>query len=314
MRVLVIPDVHGTHHWEKVKSIPESDYDYAVFLSDFVDAWENQWPDQGENLKAIFDWVRENPVKRKVCLGNHDWSYISGTRYGGQVSGHQPEHASEISAILMSNYDLIALAFETDKWIFAHAGFTHFWVESMKQHLHSVLDKYQDDGTTVFWDESQFSVSFLNDYFHKLEHWPGSPNFDYGFDELLDWYGFHDGSGNEISQGPLWVRPESLLRDAEYKQQLVGHTEYGFLGPLCLKENKHKIVCVDSPTHDNIFIFDTKNPAEKWYSVLSFNKEVAKIRKTILDAKSQHTDPLPILIDKLGFSEEKALKAKEYFS
>lgn len=76
MKILVIPDVHGSHAWEKVKSIPESEYDYAIFLGDYFDSWENHWPDQGENFRNICNWVREKPDTRKICLGNHDWSVL----------------------------------------------------------------------------------------------------------------------------------------------------------------------------------------------------------------------------------------------
>lgn len=87
MKILIIPDVHGEHHWEKVKSISESNYDYAVFLGDYFDSGiyskeikafiqNNKWPNQGENFQNICNWVREKPDTRKICLGNHDWSVL----------------------------------------------------------------------------------------------------------------------------------------------------------------------------------------------------------------------------------------------
>ncbi len=30
MKILIIPDVHGSHEWEEVKKLPASAYDYAV--------------------------------------------------------------------------------------------------------------------------------------------------------------------------------------------------------------------------------------------------------------------------------------------
>ena len=87
MKILVIPDVHGSHEWEKVKSIPKTDYDKVVFLGDYFDSGiysekikafvsNNNWPDQGENFRNICNWVREKPDTRKICLGNHDWSVL----------------------------------------------------------------------------------------------------------------------------------------------------------------------------------------------------------------------------------------------
>lgn len=45
MKVLVVPDVHGSHEWESVKDMPTDSYDFIVFMGDYFDSWENQWPD-----------------------------------------------------------------------------------------------------------------------------------------------------------------------------------------------------------------------------------------------------------------------------
>lgn len=44
-KILVMPDVHGSHQWEVVKSIPKEAYDYIVFIGDYFDTWQNEWPD-----------------------------------------------------------------------------------------------------------------------------------------------------------------------------------------------------------------------------------------------------------------------------
>lgn len=67
-KILVIPDVHGTHQWEVVKSLPKESYDYIVFIGDYFDTWQNEWPDQGENFKAICSFVREDPEKRSLLM------------------------------------------------------------------------------------------------------------------------------------------------------------------------------------------------------------------------------------------------------
>ena len=48
------------------------------------------------------------------------------------------------------------------------------------------------------------------------------------FGEKLDWDGIFSGSGDEKTQFCLWIRPHSLLEDAYYQKQIVGHTEYCF--------------------------------------------------------------------------------------
>lgn len=342
MKVLVIPDVHGSHEWEKVKSIPKESYDFAIFLGDYFDSGKydkrirnfidtNEWPDQGANFKNICEWVREDPEHRKMCLGNHDFSYISATRYGGNCSGHQNTKIPEIRLLLKENLDIIDLAQEIDGWVFSHGSFTKTWVSEMKHQLHNMLDKWPDEQkedfedeeefeeykkSALIWDESEWSIEFLNKEWHKLSHWPGDKNTEYGFDELLDWHGFYSGSGNEITQGPLWVRPEALLRDAYYPNNVVGHTEYGMLEPLKLQIDDIKLLCVDSPLHDNIFIFDTECKEENWQSNDEFNKSQKRLTHIINDAKSRQEDKeitLKYIKENLGFSDEKIKKVEYYY-
>lgn len=322
MKVLVIPDVHGSHEWERIKSIPKTDYDKVVFLGDFFDSGEfneetksfrqnNKWPDQGENFRNICDFIREDPANRKAVFGNHCWSYLSGSRDGSNCSGHQNSKIGEIRALLNANYDILDIAEEFDGWVFSHAGFTKTWVDSyLKYQLHVYLDKWpeEDDGKVIAWDESEYSIQFMNDFFHKLTHWPGDPNFKIGIDELLDWHGYFSGSGNEKSQGPFWVRPESLLADAYYPNQVVGHTEYAFFGPIGLKEKGNKVILTDSSTHSNIFIFDTENPGD-FINVTDFNRKIKKITKVINDGKSMQKSKEDIkndLIEQSNLSSDEA--------
>ena len=128
------------------------------------------------------------------------------TTHGADVSGHQSERIEEIRRLLTENHDILDLAFECEakcpggRLIISHAGFSRTWVNSI---------------LNVFGiQENQWSVSFLNEQWHKLSFNTESEGFNYAFEELLDWYGFLSGSGNEITQGPLWIRPEALLSDA----------------------------------------------------------------------------------------------------
>lgn len=257
-KILSIPDIHGSHNWEKVKTITEDSYDYIVFHGDYFDSWENEWPDQGENFRNICAFIREDTTHRKLLLGNHDWAYLSGTR-DGSCSGHQHNHSLEIRKLLKENLDIIDLAFNCDEWVFSHAGFSKTWVDSIKNVFHRLLDKYDDETGKVIepWDEEDFCINFLNSKWHKLTHIPGDENFSYAFDELLDWHGYFSGSGDEITQGPLWIRPESLLQDAYYPKQVVGHTELCIYDKAYLQKNENKVICVDSNNHNVYKVFDT---------------------------------------------------------
>ena len=127
MKVLVVPDVHGSREWEIVKTFPQDSYDRIVFMGDYFDAWENKWPEQGENFEAICAFVRQDPERRKALLGNHDWSYLSATVYGAGCSGHQNGKASKIKSLLISARDILDLAFEADGVVFQRLKSPMYW-------------------------------------------------------------------------------------------------------------------------------------------------------------------------------------------
>ena len=298
MKILIIPDVHGSHEWEEAKKLPASAYDYAVFLGDYFDSRENEWPDQGENFKAICDFVREDTVHRKLLLGNHDWSYLSKTPHGAGVSGHQISHIDEIRKLLTDNRDILDIAFECEancpggRLVFSHAGFSRTWVNSLLN-VFGIL-------------ENHWSLSFLNEQWHMFSLNPHSEGFNFAFEELLDWYGFFSGSGNEITQGPLWIRPEALLKDAFYETQIVGHTEY-CLGDFAVLRDKdinlkrmNTVIVADSNSHLIFDVIDTENLPGNAISLLEFNKFYKRTLKQINDIKSQE-------FAKMDYSKETAM-------
>lgn len=248
MKVLVVPDVHGSHEWESVKDMPTDSYDFIVFMGDYFDSWENQWPDQGNNFKSICSFVRDDKTHRKLLLGNHD---------------------------------ILDITFECDGIVFSHAGFSRTWIKSVYK---------------VLWDaEKLWSIDYLNEEWHKLSFNPHDEAFNYAFEELLDWYGFFSSSGNEITQGPLWIRPEALIKDAAYPVQVVGHTEFclGDFIVLCDKDlsydQKNTVIATDSKYHQIFGTIDTKQlPADKML-LLDFNKFHKKTMKCINDIKSQQS-------------------------
>ncbi|EID84021.1 Calcineurin-like phosphoesterase [Treponema sp. JC4] len=300
MKILIIPDVHGSHEWEAAKELPSDAYDYAAFLGDYFDCWENEWPDQGENFKAICDFVRQDTAHRKLLLGNHDWSYLSKTVNGAGVSGHQNRRIDEIRKLLTENHDILDLAFECDancpggRIVFAHAGFSRTWVKAVLK---------------VFGiSENQWSLSFLNKEWHRLSFDPHSEGFNYAFEELLDWYGFFSSSGNEITQGPLWIRPEALLKDAFYETQIVGHTEcclgdFVFLRDKDINLNRmNTVIAADSSSHLIFDVIDTENLPSEAISLLDFNKFYKGTQKQIYDIKS-------LQFSMADYSKERAMAA-----
>lgn len=302
MKICIIPDIHGSHEWEKAKEIQA---DYYVFLGDIVDSWNNAWPDQGENIAAFAAWVREDPEHRIWLLGNHDWSYLSQSRNGGNCSGHQSGKAGEIRSLLLANKDLIKLAWECDGWVFSHAGFTNHAIGYMKKVMHNLFEvhpkaeknhfdsqeeykAYMDELYKDFkeWDESEYSIDLLNKTFaERMAEYPENTHKWLAFDEKLDWDGCFSGSGDEVSQFCLWVRPHSLLEDAAYPKQVVGHTEYCFWNkPEVLTKGENIAILMDSRDH-HIMMFDTQD-VPKGRTELDFNRAIKQLDKQICNLKS----------------------------
>lgn len=302
-KILVIPDVHGTHEWEVVKSIPNDSYDYVVFTGDYFDTWQNEWPDQGENFKAICSFVREDSAKRSLLIGNHDWAYLTGTSTGKGISGHQSSHALEIKYLLKQNLDIIDLAFEYDGWVFSHAGFSKTWVSLIKIVFHQMLDKFPDEENSQpekFWNEADFNIQFLNTMWHKYNH-SNDENICLDFDELLDWNGVFSGSGDEVTQGPLWIRPCSLLQNAYFQKQVVGHTELCLYEKVFLQQKENKVVVADSSTHEVFDVFDTEQEYS-YMTIPDFFRWYKTTLKVINDIKSQivyHKDEENFIRDSL---------------
>jgi len=280
MKVLVVPDVHGSREWEAAKSFTQDSYDRIVFMGDYFDVrGENKWPEQGENFEAICAFVRQDPERRKALLGNHDWSYISATVHGSGCSGHQNGRAGKIKSLLLSARDILDLAFEADGVVFSHGGFSKTWVATILRLFNM--------------NASEWSIDFLNKFWRSLSLQKDEAAFNYEFEELLDWHGYFSGSGNEVTQGPLWIRPEALLRDAYYQTQVVGHTEYCLGDFVALKDKDMKtgreniVVATDSKRHQVFGIIDTNNLGIQPMTLVEFNSFYKKTMKKINDIKSQ---------------------------
>lgn len=284
-RILSVPDVHGSHEWEVIKTLPKDSYDFIVFHGDYFDSWENEWPDQGENFKNICDFVREDTEHRKLLIGNHDWSYLSQSREGQNCSGHQSGSIysegkiTVIRELLLGARDILELAFECDGWVFSHAGFSKTAVNYMQKILKNL---------GMIQDEKEYSISLLNSVFKKRLEEYDIFNFSkwIPFDEKLDWDGCFSGSGDEPSQFCLWIRPDSLLEDAYYNKQVVGHTELCIYDKIYLQQGENKVIVVDSPDHAVYDVLDTQKEYA-FFSMPEINKQRKKLFRVVNNIKSQ---------------------------
>lgn len=212
MKILVISDVHGTDFWKT--SIEKIDkYDYIVQTGDWFDDWNNDWDkvNQIDNLNKALEFQKKYSQKVHILIGNHDLnSYLMGE----YVSGHQNDKANDICSFLKSHYKQMKIAVEIGGYVFSHAGFTNTW---MKQYY--------------FENIEQVNKSYLN------REWK-----PFRFD---GW----DSTGDDVTQGPTWVRPWSLIKDAYFKKQVVGHTPIK-KPPLIYEKDGLSIYFVDCGKHD----------------------------------------------------------------
>jgi hypothetical protein len=124
MKILTIPDVHGTDHWRSIVS-EINNYDKIIFMGDYFDNWTNHWPEQGENFQAIMAFKEMFPNKVITLWGNHDTSYY----LGEHCSGYQPHRDIDIVDLIKAarkNLDAIAIF---DGVIYAHGGVSALWMK-----------------------------------------------------------------------------------------------------------------------------------------------------------------------------------------
>lgn len=126
MKVLVVPDIHGswTQALEFIRANKDN-VDKVVTLGDYVDDWDDEL--NGEPMQKGFlqliEMARAEPEKFCLCLGNHDHSYISSQ----SCSGHKFQYESMYAEMFMNNLDILYPAVLIDGVLFSHAGVSQAW-------------------------------------------------------------------------------------------------------------------------------------------------------------------------------------------
>jgi predicted phosphodiesterase len=193
-------------------------YDKIIFLGDYFDSWENKWPQQMDNFLKIIDFKKEHPEKIDLCLGNHDTSYI----LKEMCSGYQHIHSMEIMQKLTENSELFNIVYCYGNWIFSHAGVSKEWLEQ------AGIEKPE---------EINGFFEIKSDYFR----WVGPNRY-----------------GDNPNEGPLWIRPNSLLANAvEGYNQAVGHTEQEEEPDIVKSKNIY--VFTDTRAHNYATVINTEN-------------------------------------------------------
>lgn len=255
MKVLVIPDVHGSPHWKKNVEENFDKVDKVVFLGDYYDSFneEERGLTADTNLKEIIDLKKQNPEKVEILLGNHD---LDNYLLYGKCSGFQMAMAPTYYQTLFDNLELFKIAVEIDGWVFSHAGFSIDWVKDTK----FLLESRYKDSFNILEDPVTVVNNLLHNKYYKIfTYW------EYDF----------SGYGDSNHQGPLWIRPPSLLSRSYFQKQVIGHTETTEEKPMFLKRRQawkddevkwdyNYLLLLDSPSHAQCCILDTQKDLESY--------------------------------------------------
>jgi len=207
MKLVAIGDIHGRDIWKQIVA-KEHDADEFVFVGDYFDSFTIKGVDQINNFLDIIEF-RNTSIYHKVTLliGNHDYHYYPGIDETG-TSGYQTLLAPSIKHVVSDNKQYLQAAYQSGEFVFTHAGLSSEWLD----------DSIED------WNVDNV-VEKVNELFQYQPSKIAYRSFKQVGDQV---YGV-SGYGDEIFQGPMWIRPKSLMK-ANYDTlrnqiiQVVGHT------------------------------------------------------------------------------------------
>ena len=205
MKTIAIGDIHGLGYWKQI--LEKERPDRVVFVGDYFDSFNIPGIDQIHNFKNIIHWKQDNPECEVILLiGNHDFHYMPAAA-NERYSGFQKNLYMEIGDVLETNKHHLRIAYRIDDLVFSHAGITPDFLLS--------------NG----WGE-QDMVEFVNDLWNYRPH---------KFRFADNGYGHSDPYGDDVFQGPLWIRPKSLMKACKDIRktiiQVVGHTQVEVIDP-----------------------------------------------------------------------------------
>lgn len=194
MKILAIGDIHGKNIWEELKYLID-EYDKFIFIGDYFDSFDIKPIIQLHNFNNIIEFKIKYFDKVDLLIGNHDYHYFP--TVDENYSGYQSVMRFDFQNSLYSAYNdnMLSICKIYNNYLFSHAGLTKTWLQ------------YNNIDT----NNLETSINELFYYFPKQFGFLMGRNFsEYG---------------DDVTQGPLWVRPNSLMKDgiSDYVQ-IVGHT------------------------------------------------------------------------------------------
>jgi hypothetical protein len=224
---LAIGDIHGRTFW---KNHLDKDFSEYYILGDYFDSFDVPFAKQMRNFADIVQAAQKDK-RIKLCLGNHDYHYLMNNYYE-QYSGFQDSHAVNIQEALLNASDLLNIIYETnDRIILSHAG----------------LSK-------TFMKQNNFvTPTEINTRFRELLAL--GAQLEDVFETFLSFNGYEN-HGDDVTQGPLWIRPASLKRDAiAGYSQIAGHTPVKNITTIPIPKSPYSITLIDTHDSESVYWF-----------------------------------------------------------
>jgi UDP-2,3-diacylglucosamine pyrophosphatase LpxH len=206
MKTVLIGDIHGHDSWKQIIE-QEQNADRFIFVGDYFDSFTVPGLIQCQNFQDIIEFKKTSDKNVILLIGNHDYHYFPEIG-DSNTSGYQARMAPTIQQIISTNKDHLQLAYQFDDILVTHAGVSSVWL----------------DDTITMWDVPNLAM-YLNDLFKYQPNKVGYRSYKQVGDQVYGAGGF----GDETFQGPIWIRPRSLM-NANYDtlrtqiRQVVGHT------------------------------------------------------------------------------------------
>ena len=204
MKTLILGDTHGRSNWKDVLAA-HPDAARVIFMGDYFDSFDISGVEQLHNFNEIIRFKEETDKEVIMLVGNHDHHYLDA---GETYSGYQPAMRWDFNDALKKNMHHLQMAYLLDDVLFTHAGVSPIWMDDT---FYRILK--QD------WSKDTI-VEDLNELYLSR---PTLFNFSH-----LGW----DPSGDSVEQGPMWIRPRSLMKSntgdnglKKHFRQVVGHTQ-----------------------------------------------------------------------------------------
>jgi hypothetical protein len=217
---LAIGDIHGKLFWE---DFLDEDFTEYYILGDYFDSYGLTFRQEYANFQRLRDAAQQDS-RLKLCLGNHDYHYLNGISSNERYSRFESRHCAVIQEILEDTMELFRVVYITpDHYLISHAGVSGTFMQKVR-------------------DKGFKTPESLNEAFRQ--------------DRQLFAFDGYDVYGNNISQGPLWIRPYSLEQDAlPGYTHIVGHTPQADITESLANDGVTRCVFIDTGNNESVYRF-----------------------------------------------------------